>query len=64
MSGQSARPGQPRSLRNPTVGELSVVALPGVAGLLFLTFSGGVVGYRQANSTRFIRTTPAARFLQ
>jgi hypothetical protein len=31
--------------------------------LMFLTFSGGVVGYRQANSTRFLRTGDAARFL-
>jgi len=64
MSGQSARASSPQALRNPTVGELSVVAMPGVAGLMFLTFSGGVVGYRQANSTRLIGTTPAARFLQ
>jgi hypothetical protein len=63
MSGQATRVGYPRYLRNPTVGELAAVALPGVGGLMFLTFSGGVVGYRQANSTRFLRTGAAARFL-
>jgi hypothetical protein len=63
LSGQATRAGHPQSLRQPTVSELSVIALPGVAGLMFLTFSGSVIGYRQANSARFIRTTPAARFL-
>ncbi|HEX2285548.1 MAG TPA: hypothetical protein VHI10_12130 [Mycobacterium sp.] len=63
LSGQSTRVGYPRSLRSPTVGELAAVALPGVGGLMFLTFSGGVIGYRQANSVRFIRTQDAARFL-
>lgn len=64
LPGQPARAPNPQSLRRPTVGELSVVALPGVAGLLSFTFGGAVIGYRQANSTRLIRTTPAARFLQ
>lgn len=58
----TAQAGYPRYLRNPTVGELAAIALPGVAGLIFLTFSGGVIGYRQANSTRFVRSD-AARFL-
>jgi hypothetical protein len=30
---------------------------------MLLTFSGGVLGYRQASSARFIRTTGADRFL-
>jgi hypothetical protein len=64
MSGQATRIGYPRYLRNPTMGELAAVALPGVGGLMFLTFSGGVIGYRQANSVRFIRTHGAARFLR
>jgi uncharacterized membrane protein (UPF0136 family) len=38
--------------------------LAGAAGLLVLTFSGGIIGYRQANSARFIRTQSAARFLR
>jgi hypothetical protein len=64
MSGQATRVGYPRYLRNPTVGELAAVALPGVGGLMFLTFSGGAIGYRQANSIRFIRTGGTERFLQ
>jgi hypothetical protein len=64
MSGQATRIGYPRYLRNPTVGELAAVALPGVTGLLFLTFSGGFIGYRQANSVRFIRAEGAERFLR
>ena len=63
MSGQATRVGYPRVLRNPTLGQLAAVALPGVAGLMFFTFSGGVIGYRQANSIRFIRTMGAERFL-
>jgi len=39
------------------------VALPGLAGMLLLTFSGGLIGYRQANSVRFVRTAGAERFL-
>jgi hypothetical protein len=64
MSGQATRLGYPRPLRNPTTAELALLALPGTAGLLVLTLSGGVIGYRQANSTRFIRTQSAARFLR
>jgi hypothetical protein len=63
MSGQATRVGYPRSLQNPTIGQLAVVALPGVGGLMFLTFSGSVIGYRQANSTRYLRTAGAERFL-
>ncbi len=53
----------PRSMVNPTVAQLAAVALPGLAGLVLLTFGGGVVGYRQANSLRFVRTAGAERFL-
>jgi hypothetical protein len=63
-SGQATRVAYPRFLRNPTVGQLAIVALPGIGGLMFLTFSGGVIGYRQANSIRFIRTAGAERFLE
>jgi hypothetical protein len=48
---------------SPTVAEIAAVAVPGVAGLLFLTFSGGMIGYRQANSVRYVRTAGADRFL-
>jgi hypothetical protein len=64
LSGQATRVGYPRSFRNPTLSELAAVALPGVAGLMFMTFGGGLVGYRQANSLRFVRTQGAERFLR
>ncbi len=64
MSGQATRFGYARYLRSPTAGELAAVALPGVAGLLFLTYSGGCIGYRQANSVRFLRAQDAERFLR
>jgi hypothetical protein len=64
MSGQATRLGYPRYLRTPPAGELAAVALPGVAGLMFLTFSGGCIGYRQANSVRFLRAQDAERFLR
>lgn len=63
LSGPPARLGYPRALTNPTLAELAAVALPGVAGLLLLTFGGGVIGYRQANSLRYVRTAGAERFL-
>jgi hypothetical protein len=63
-SGQATRVGYPRYLSTTTAGDLAVLALPGAAGLLVLTLSGGVIGYRQANSARVIRTQSAARFLR
>jgi hypothetical protein len=48
--------------RNARMVELTSVALPGLAGLLALTVSGGVIGYRQANSVRYLRSD-AGRFL-
>lgn len=63
LAAPSARLGYPRSLTSPTLAELTAVALPGVAGLVLLTFGGTVIGYRQANSTRFVRTAGAERFL-
>lgn len=64
VTGQATRVAYPRYFRNPTVAELTALALPGMAGLLFVTFGGGLIGYRQASSTRFIRTPDAARFLR
>jgi hypothetical protein len=64
LSGQATRVGYPRSFRNPSLRDLAAVALPGVGGLLFMTFGGGFVGYRQANSFRFVRTQGAERFLR
>jgi hypothetical protein len=63
-SGEATRFGYPRSFRDPSAGELALVALPGVAGLLMLTLSGGVIGYRQAESARVVRTEAAGRFLR
>ncbi|BBX19644.1 hypothetical protein CRI77_17570 [Mycolicibacterium duvalii] len=63
-SGQMPRPaGYPRVLTGPTLAEIAAVALPGLAGLMLVTFGGGVLGYRQANSVRFVRTAGAERFL-
>ncbi|TRW88965.1 hypothetical protein FK535_01445 [Mycolicibacterium sp. 018/SC-01/001] len=53
----------PRSLAGPTVAQIAAVALPGLAGLLLVTFGGGVLGYRQANSLRYVRTAGVERFL-
>ncbi|HTI74172.1 MAG TPA: hypothetical protein VL634_04195 [Mycobacterium sp.] len=64
MSGQPTRLGYPRELRTPTATEVTMLALPGAAGLLLLTMSGGVIGYRQANSARQLRSQAAARFLR
>jgi hypothetical protein len=63
-SGQATRLGYSRSLREPTAGELALVALPGLAGLVVLTLSGGFIGYRQANSAQAFRAQSAARFLR
>jgi hypothetical protein len=63
-SGQPTRLGYPRYLREPTTGELALMALPGLAGLMVLTLSGGLIGYRQANSARTFRAQSAARFLR
>lgn len=64
-AGQSTRAGlfARGGAANATLAEIAAVALPGVAGLLFLTVGGGMIGYRQANSVRFIRTAGAERFL-
>ncbi|MGE2735776.1 hypothetical protein [Mycolicibacterium vaccae] len=62
--GQVPRPaGYPRVLTGPTLAEIAAVALPGLAGLMLVTFGGSVVGYRQANSLRYVRTAGAERFL-
>ena len=63
-NGRTTRAGYSRYVRNPTSVELAVVALPGLAGLLFVTFGGGFIGYRQANSVRFLRVHGDGRFLR
>lgn len=63
MGTPAVRQGYAQSLRVARTGEIAVVALPGVAGLLALTFSGGLIGYRQANSGRYLRQE-AVRFVR
>lgn len=63
-SAQPTRLGPSRYLSNPTVAELTIGALPGLAAILAMTFSGGLIGYRQANSLRFLRVDGAERFLR
>jgi hypothetical protein len=63
MGSPAPREGYPRYLRTARVNQMAAVALPGLAGLIAITASGGVIGYRQANSGRYLRTE-AARFLQ
>jgi hypothetical protein len=57
------REGYPRYLRSARINQVATVALPGLAGLIAITASGGVIGYRQANSGRYLRSD-AARFLR
>lgn len=56
------RQGYTQYLRSAQLGELAAVALPGVVGLLALTASGSVLGYRQAKSARYLRAD-AVRFV-
>lgn len=63
MGAPAPRQGYPRYLRTARASELAMVAVPGLAALIAVTFGGGVIGYRQANSGRYLRTD-AARFLQ
>ncbi len=63
MSGQLPRRGYTDYLRSPGLPQLAGAALPGVAGILLMTFGGAVVGYRQASAGRMIRSSAAARYL-
>jgi hypothetical protein len=63
MGSPTPRQGYPGYLRSARVTQIATVALPGVAGLIAVTISGGMIGYRQANSGRYLRSD-AARFLQ
>jgi hypothetical protein len=62
VANSSLRQGFPQYLRNARTVELATMALPGVAGLLAITAGGSVIGYRQANSGRYLRAD-SARFL-
>lgn len=63
LSGQAPRQGYPEFVRTAGLPQLAGAALPGVAGILFLTFGGGLIGYRQASAGRMIRASAAARYL-
>ncbi|MFY9922474.1 MAG: hypothetical protein WAL26_29435 [Mycobacterium sp.] len=63
MSGQAPRQGYTDYLRSPGLPQLAGAALPGVAGILLMTLGGGIIGYRQADAGRMIRTSGAARYL-
>ena len=60
----SFRVGYPEYLREAKTGEVAVLAVPGVVGLLALTALGGVVGYRQARAGHLVHAAGTARFLQ
>lgn len=62
-AGQTPRRGYTDYLRNPSLPQLAGAALPGVVGIVLMTLGGGVIGYRQAEAGRVIRSTGAARYL-
>jgi hypothetical protein len=62
-TGQLPRRGYIDYLRSPGLPQLAGAALPGVAGILLMTLGGGVIGYRQADAGRMIRSSGAARYL-
>ena len=59
----ATRVGYQQYLRTAKVTDMAVVALPGVAGLMLMTVSGTVIGYRQARAGQMLRHTGAARFM-
>ena len=58
------RAGYNQYLRTAEVSQVAVVAVPGLAGILLLTASGGFVGYRQAKAGQVVRADGIDRFLQ
>jgi hypothetical protein len=62
LANSSLREGYPQYLRSARITQVATVALPGLAGLIALTAGGSVIGYRQANSGRHLRSE-AERFL-
>jgi hypothetical protein len=63
MGRQAPREGYQQYLRTAQLTELAAIALPGIAGLLCMTVSGGLIGYRQANALRTLRRDRYGRFL-
>jgi hypothetical protein len=59
----ATRVGYQQYLRTAKMTHVAVVALPGAAGLVLMTLSGTVIGYRQARAGHVLRHNPAARFM-
>ena len=59
----SYRAGYTEYLRNAGISQITLVAAPGLAGMLLLTGVGGLVGYRQAKAGHAVRAGGAARFV-
>jgi hypothetical protein len=59
----SYRIGYTDYLRNAGLSQVAALAVPGVAGMLVLTFAGGFVGYRQAKAGHAVHTSGTARFV-
>jgi hypothetical protein len=55
MSNLASRLGFHRLLQPVRIAELVLSALPGVVGLMLITASGGVLGYRRADAGRYLR---------
>jgi hypothetical protein len=63
LSRAPGQAGNDNYLRTAATGELAVVALPGLAGMLLLTAGGSLIGYRQAKTGHSVRTRSIDRFL-
>ena len=63
VSSPNFRAGYGEYLRAAGVGQVAAVAVPGVAGILFLTGAGGLLGYRQARAGHAVRANGTARFM-
>lgn len=59
----SYRVGYGEYLRTAGIPQIAALAVPGVAGILVLTATGGLLGYRQAKAGRAVRATGTVRFM-
>jgi len=59
----SYRVGNGEYLRTAGIPQIAALAVPGVAGILVLTATGGLLGYRQAKAGRAVRATRTVRFM-
>jgi hypothetical protein len=60
---RATRVGYQQYLRTAKASDIAIVALPGLAGLVFMTVSGAVIGHRQARAGHMLRHDGAARFM-